>query len=177
MTAGSFGLMLLTVFNGTFCKATLVGKTSRLVISGRKFCWRYGTFTDPSRGERVRSAVRTARHWMNLAFGLGVAPAPSTFCQSDHVLSGVLVFPVLVEISIPSPSPDLHEILPQEEMESVSLTFDSYVPEVDKVSPTRKSFPMFAVAAYRRFPVASSRVVCSSLDSTSNVTFLGPSSE
>src|SRR5215831_15443984 len=110
---------------------------------------------------------------MNLAFGLVVAPAASTFCQSDHVLSGVLVFPVLVEISIASPSPDLHESLPHDEIESVSFTFDSYVPEVDNASPMRKSFPMFAEVAYKRFPVSSNRVVCSSVDSTKSVTFLG----
>src|SRR5215831_14932495 len=113
---------------------------------------------------------------MNLAFGLAVAPEGSTFCQSDQVLSGVLVFPVLVEIST-LPALDFQESLPKEEMESVSLTVDSYVPEVASASPIRNNFPIFAEVAYRRLPACSNRVVCSSVDSMTRVMLRGPSTE
>src|SRR5437879_8822122 len=101
----------------------------------------------------------------------------STGCHSYHVLSGTLVLPVLVEISILFLSSDLHVSLPHEETASVSLTVDSYVPDVADVSPMRKSFPMLDEAAYSRFPAWIRRVVCSSVDSRSNVVFLGPSTE
>src|SRR5438093_1617646 len=101
----------------------------------------------------------------------------STGCHSDHVLSGTLVLPVLVETSIRFLSSDLHVSLPHEETASVSLTLDSYVPDVADVSLIPKSFPMLAEAAYSRLPAWISRVVCSSVDSRSNVVFLGPSTE
>ena|SRR5437762_13289172 len=114
---------------------------------------------------------------MNLAFGLAFAPVESTGSQSDQVLSGTLVLPVLVEISIRFFSSDLQVSLPHDETASVSFTVDSYVPEVASASPIRKSFPMLAEAAYSRFPAWINRVVCSSVDSSSNVVFLGPSTE
>src|SRR5438105_4468116 len=114
---------------------------------------------------------------MNLAFGLVLAPPEFKGCQSDQVLSGTLVFPALVDISTRPVLSDFQESLPQEETASVSLTTDSYVPEDARVSPMRNSFPMFADAAYSRFPTWINRVVCSSLDSRSNVVFLGSSKE
>src|SRR5213593_1402782 len=114
---------------------------------------------------------------MNLAFGLTVPPVESTACQSDHVLSGTLVLPVLVYISTRFFSSDLQLSLPHAETASVSFTVDSYVPEVASASPTRKSFPILAEAAYSRFPAWINRVVCSSVDSNSKVVFLGPSTE
>src|SRR5437660_10565272 len=147
-----------------------------LVISGLKFCCKYGTLTEPSRGDFAPSAFSVAFHWMNLAFGLGLAPSASTGCHSDQVLSGTLVFPLLVNTSIRRLSSDLHESLPHDETASVSLTVDSYVPDIASASPTRKSFPIFADVAYSRFPTAINRVVCSSVDSRSHVVYFGPSS-
>src|SRR5436189_1427077 len=115
---------------------------------------------------------------MNRAFGLAIPPAVSTACQSDQVLSGAPVFPVRVENSIALPVPDFHDGLPHEETESVSFTFDSYVPDVANESPIRNNFPIFADVAYSRSPTASNRVVCSSVDSSRSVVFLfEPSSE
>src|SRR6476619_4079871 len=111
---------------------------------------------------------------MNRAFGLATLPLPSSGCQSDHVLSGVPVLPVREDTSTLSPGAAFHEILPHVETESVSLTFDSYVPDVASVSPMRKSFPIFDDVAYKRFPTSSNRVVCSSVDSRSSVVFLTP---
>src|SRR5215471_14998748 len=96
-----------------------------LLTSGRKFCCRYGTLTELKFGLRDPSDFKAAFHWINLAFGLAVAPLESTVCQSDQVLSGVLIFPVRVTISIWPPSRDFHESLPHVEMESVSFTIDS----------------------------------------------------
>src|SRR6185369_2108410 len=114
---------------------------------------------------------------MNRALGLAMPLVLSTGCQSDQVLSGVPVFPVRDEISTISPAPAFHDTFPHVEIESVSLTFDSYVPDVAKVSPIRKSFPMLEEVAYRRLPTSSNRVVCSSVDSRSSVVFFTPSSE
>src|ERR1051326_7515751 len=114
---------------------------------------------------------------MNRALGLAIAPLASTAFQSDHVLSGVPVLPVLVDTSIDSPSSAFQVTLPHEETESVSLTDDSYVPDVAKPSPIRNSLPIFEDAAYRRSPTSRRRVVCSSVDSSIKVVFLGPSSE
>src|SRR5438132_12411887 len=101
----------------------------------------------------------------------------SNGCHSDHVLSVTLVLPVLVETSTRFLSSDLHVSLPHEETASVSLTVDSYVPDVADVSPMRKSFPMLDEAAYSWFPAWIRRVVCSSVDSRSNVVFLEPATE
>src|SRR3989442_11719733 len=114
---------------------------------------------------------------MNLAFGLELPPPESTRCQSDQVLSGVPVFPLLVDTSMRLLSSVFQESLPQDDTASVSFTVDSYVPNVASASPMRKSFPIFDDAAYNRFPTANRRVVCSSVDSSSNVVFFGPSRE
>src|SRR5262245_11955790 len=74
------------------------GRTSSVVISGRKFCCMYGTVTEFSEGDLPESARNTARHWIKRALGLFVAPSPSTRLQSDQVLSGEPVFPLRVNI-------------------------------------------------------------------------------
>src|SRR5262245_8285197 len=132
---------------GVFWSNTPEGSNSMLDTSGRKFCCRNGTLTAPSRGDRAPSDFSRALHWTNRAFGLAMAPLASTRCQSDQVLSGVPVLPVRVDISMTSPAAAFHDALPHDEIESVSFTFDSYVPDVATASPIRNSFPMFAEVA------------------------------
>ena len=84
---------------------------------------------------------------MNRALGLDGVPIVSTVAHSDHVLSGELVLPLRVKTSISSRFCAFQESFPYVEMASVSLTMDSYVPEVASASLMLKSFPMLAVAA------------------------------